>query len=100
MVRQVKTRYSITLLKKYRREVKKNMKEMIQIENYVAKVHKKFMSVKTTTEDHFTRDLWFSMNIMTMAFNNLERWSKTTQNPNKAFKDMIKAQLKKCKIKL
>ena len=76
------------------------MKEMIQIESYVAKVHKKFMDVKTTSKDHFTRDLWFSMNIMTMAFHNLKRWSETTQNPDKAFKDMIKAHLKKYKIKL
>nr|BAR15105.1 hypothetical protein [uncultured Mediterranean phage uvMED] len=76
------------------------MKEMIQIEKYVANIHKKFMEVKTTSKDHMTRDLWFTMNILTMAFNNLERWSQTTTTPNKAFKGLIKAQLKKYKIKL
>lgn len=76
------------------------MKEIVQIESYAGKIHKKFMNKKTTPEDHMIRDLWFSMNIMTMAFNNLKRWSETTQNPEKSFKDMIKAQLKKYKIKL
>ena len=76
------------------------MKEMEQIEKYVGKIHKKFMNVKTTSEDHMTRDLWFSMNVLTMAFNNLDRWSKTTTTPNKAFKNLIKAQLKKYKLKI
>ena len=76
------------------------MKEMIQIEKYVANIHKKFMKVKTTSEDHMTRDLWFTMNILTLAFNNLHRWSQTTTTPQKAFKDMMKVQLKKYKIKL
>jgi hypothetical protein len=76
------------------------MKEMIQIEKYVANIHKKFMKVKTTSEDHMTRDLWFTMNILTMAFNNLNRWSETTTTPKKAFKELIKKQLSKYKIKL
>lgn len=66
------------------------MKEMIQIDNYVGKVHKKFMNVKTTTEDHMTRDLWFSMNLMQMALRNLDRWSHTTSEPKKAFNAMVK----------
>jgi len=76
------------------------MQEMEQIEKYVGKIHKKFMNVKTTSEDHMTRDLWFSMNVLTMAFNNLDRWSQTTTTPNKAFKNLIKAQLKKYKLKI
>ena len=70
------------------------MQEMIKIDNYVGKIHKKFMNVKTTTEDHMTRDLWFSMNLMQMALNNLKRWSYTTTEPKKAFNCMIKKAVK------
>ena len=45
------------------------------------------------------RDLWFTMNILTLAFNNLHRWSKTTTKPQKAFEDMVKEHLKKYKMK-
>ena len=76
------------------------MKEMIEIEKYVANIHKKFMNTKSTTDEHMTRDLWFAMNLLTMAINNLRRWSMTTQTPKKALKDMLKAHLKKEKIKL
>ena len=73
---------------------------MDQIEKYVASIHKKFMNKKTTSEDHMIRDLWFAMNLLTMAFNNLNRWSQSTTKPRKSFEDMMKAQLKKYKIKL
>ena len=48
------------------------MKEMIQIDNYIGKVHTKFMKVKKTSSDHSTRDLWFSMNLMQLALGNLK----------------------------
>lgn len=70
------------------------MREMIQIDKYVGKVHKKFMNVKTTTEDHMTRDLWFSMNLMQMALRNLDRWSHTTSEPKRAFNAMLKKAIK------
>ena len=76
------------------------MKEIDQIGKYVGKVHKKFMNVKTTTDDHLMRDLWFTMNVLTMATNNLRRWSLTTSTPDKSFKSMLKAHLKRNKIKL
>ena len=76
------------------------MKEMTQIEKYVANVHKKFMNNKSTTEELMMRDLWFAMNLLTLSYNNLRRWSKTTQTPDKAFKNMIKAHLKKLSIKI
>ena len=73
---------------------------MEQIGKYVGKVHKKFMNVKTTTEDHMMRDLWFTMNVLTMATNNLRRWSLMTSTPDRSFKSMLKAHLKRNKIKL
>ena len=62
------------------------MKEMDQIEKYIANVHKKFMNVKTTTDDHMTRDLWFTMNILTLAFNNLHRCLKQLRHHKKHLK--------------
>ena len=76
------------------------MKEIDQIGQYVSKVHKKFMNVKTTTDDHLMRDLWFTMNVLTMATNNLRRWSLTTSTPDKSFKSMLKEHFKRNKIKL
>jgi len=76
------------------------MKEIDQIGQYVDKVHKKFMNVKTTTDDHLMRDLWFTMNVLTMATNNLRRWSLLTTTPDKSFKSMLKEHLKRNKIKL
>lgn len=68
---------------------------MEQIDSYVGKVHKKFMNVKTTTQDHMTRDLWFSMNLLQMALDNLRRWSYTTNKPDEAFNSMVKKCVKK-----
>jgi hypothetical protein len=70
------------------------MKEMIQIDNYIGKVHTKFMKVKKTSSDHSTRDLWFSMNLMQLALGNLKRCSSTFHNSDKVFKDILKECIK------
>ena len=71
------------------------MKEMQQIDNYVGNVHKKFMSKKTTTEDHFIRDIWFSMNLLQMALMNLKRVSSTSTTPKKTYNCLLKKCIKK-----
>ena len=65
------------------------MKEMQQIDNYIGKVHKKFMNTKATTETHMTRDLWFTMNLMVLAVSNLKRFSSTTSEPKKVYNKLI-----------
>lgn len=71
------------------------MKEMQQIDNYVGNIHKKFMNKKTTTEDHFTRDIWFSMNLLQMALMNLKRVSGTSTTPKKTYNSLLKECIKK-----
>ena len=66
------------------------MKEIVKIDKFVGKVHKKFMNTKTTPEDHMTRDMWFSMNLLQLALYNLQRWSETTTTPKKAFNSTLK----------
>jgi hypothetical protein len=74
------------------------MKEMNQIDNYIGKVHTKFMKVKVSSEDHSTRDLWFSMNLMQLALNNLKRCSNTFRNSDKVYKDILKKCIKGPKV--
>ena len=71
------------------------MKEMQQIDKYVGNVHKKFMNKKTTTEDHFNRDIWFSMNLLQMALMNLKRDSSTSTTPKKTYNCLLKECVKK-----
>ena len=66
------------------------MKEIVQVDKFVGKVHKKFMNTKTTPEDHMTRDMWFSMNLLQLALYNLQRCSETSTTPKKAFNSMLK----------
>ena len=66
------------------------MKQMNEIDKYIGQIHKKFMNTKTTPEEHMTRDLWFSMNLMQLAYNNLKRWSLTTSKPSRNFKITLK----------
>ena len=68
---------------------KLGMKEIVKIDKFVGKVHKEFMNTKTTPEDHMTRDMWFSMNLLQLALYNLQRWSETTTTPCKTFPDDV-----------
>lgn len=71
-----------------------SIKEMNKIDKYIGKVHTKFMKAKVSSEDHNTRDLWFSMNLMQLALGNLKRCSTTFRNSNKVYKDMLKECIK------
>ena len=73
------------------------MKEMQQIDKYVGNVHKKFMNKKTTTEDHFTRDIWFSMNLLQMALMNLKRVSSISLKPKQTYNSLLKECIEKNK---
>ena len=70
------------------------MQEMNKIDEFVGKVHTKFMNKPRTPEQSMVADLQFSANLMKMAIWNLKRWSKTTNKPNKAWKDILKKIIK------
>ena len=66
------------------------MKEIVKIDKFVGKVLIEFMNTKSTPEDHMTRDMWFSMNLLQLALYNLQRLSETTTTPKKAFNNTLK----------
>ncbi len=70
------------------------MKEMNKINTFVGKVYTEFMNKPRTPEQTMVADLQFSANLMKMAIWNLKRWSKTTNKPNKAWKDILKKIIK------
>ena len=73
------------------------MKEMIQIEKYIQKVHTKFMNKthKNSKKHNLIADLQFVSNLLLLAIWHLKRWSYLTNKPktawigilNKKFKD-------------
>ena len=70
------------------------MQEMNKIDTFVGKIFNKFMNKPKTPEQSMIADLQFSANLMKLAIWNLKRWSKTTNKPNKAWKDILKKIVK------
>jgi len=70
------------------------MQEMNKIDTFVGKIHTQFMNKSRTPEQSMVADLQFSANLMKLAIWNLKRWSKTTNKPSKAWKDILKKIIK------
>ena len=73
------------------------MKEMIKIQNFVSKVHNKYMNVPRKPKDSLIADLLFSINLMKMSIWNLRRWSRTTNKPKTAWVEMLNKIIKEQK---
>jgi len=65
------------------------MKEMEALDKHVGKIHKKFMDKPRTPNESMVADLQFSANLVKMGLWNLQRWSKTTRQPKKAWRTVL-----------